>query len=51
MVSPVLPADSAAGMRVSLVIRDGPAERTHPAQDNVARVKPPNIPARYDGVD
>ena len=29
----------------------GPAGRTHPAQDNVAQVKPPNIPALYDGVD
>ena len=30
---------------------DRPAGRVHPAQDNVAQVKPPNIPARYDGVD
>ena len=29
----------------------GPAGRTHPAQDNVAQVKPPHIPALYDGVD
>ena len=29
----------------------GPAGRTHPAQDNLARVKPPSIPALYDGVD
>ena len=29
----------------------GPAARAHPAQDNVAQVKPPNIPALYDGVD
>ena len=29
----------------------GPAGRTHPAQDNLARVKPPHIPALYDGVD
>ena len=29
----------------------GPAGRAHPAQDNVAQVKPPNIPALYDGVD
>ena len=29
----------------------GPAGRTHPAQDNVAQVKPPNIPALYNGVD
>ena len=28
----------------------GPAGRAHPAQDNVAQVKPPNIPALYDGV-
>jgi len=29
----------------------GPAGRSHPAQDNVARVKPPRITALYDGVD
>jgi hypothetical protein len=29
----------------------GPAGRTHPAQDNLAEVKPPNIPGLYDGVD
>jgi hypothetical protein len=29
----------------------GPAGRTHPAQDNLAQVKPPRIPALYDGVD
>jgi len=29
----------------------GPAGRAHPAQDNLAQVKPPNIPALYDGVD
>jgi hypothetical protein len=29
----------------------GPAGRIHPAQDNVARVKPPRIAALYDGVD
>ena len=28
----------------------GPAGRIHPAQDNVARVKPPRIAALYDGV-
>ena len=29
----------------------GPAGRPHPAQDNVAQVKPPRIPALYDGID
>lgn len=29
----------------------GPAGRSHPAQDNVAQVKPPRITALYDGVD
>ena len=29
----------------------GPAGLAHPAQDNLAKVKPPNIPALYDGVD
>jgi len=29
----------------------GPAGRTHPARDNVARVKPPRIAGLYDGVD
>jgi N,N-dimethylformamidase beta subunit-like, C-terminal len=29
----------------------GPAGRAHPAQDNLAQVKPPRIPALYDGVD
>jgi hypothetical protein len=29
----------------------GPACRTHPAQDNLAQVKPPRIPALYDGID
>ena len=29
----------------------GPAGRAHPAQDNLAQVKPPHIPALYDGVD
>ena len=29
----------------------GPAGRTHPAQDNLAQVRPPRIPALYDGVD
>ena len=29
----------------------GPAGRAHPAQDNLAKVKPPDIPALYDGVD
>ena len=29
----------------------GPAGRTHPAQDNLAQVKPPSIPALYDGID
>ena len=29
----------------------GPAGRTHPAQDNLAQVKPPRIAALYDGVD
>ena len=31
--------------------RRAPPGRTHPAQDNVAKVKPPNIPALYDGID
>ena len=29
----------------------GPAGRAHPARDNLAQVKPPRIPALYDGVD
>ena len=29
----------------------GPAGRAHPAQDNLALVKPPRIPSLYDGVD
>ena len=29
----------------------GPAGRAHPAQDNLAQVKPPRIPSLYDGVD
>ena len=29
----------------------GPAAGEHPAADNVAQVKPPRIPALYDGVD
>ncbi len=29
----------------------GPAGHTHPAHDNLAQVKPPRIPALYDGVD
>ena len=29
----------------------GPAGRAHPAQDNIAQVNPPRIPALYDGVD
>ena len=29
----------------------GPAGRPHPARDNVAQVKPPRVPALYDGVD
>src|SRR6266568_4863322 len=29
----------------------GPAGRAHPAQDNLAQVKPPRIPGLYDGVD
>jgi hypothetical protein len=29
----------------------GPAGRPYPARDNVAQVKPPRIPALYDGVD
>ncbi len=29
----------------------GPAGHSHPAQDNVAQVKPPRIAALYDGVD
>ena len=29
----------------------GPAGRAHPAQDNLAQVKPPRIPGLYNGVD
>ncbi len=29
----------------------GPAGRAHPAQDNLAQVRPPRIPGLYDGVD
>ena len=29
----------------------GPVGRAHPAQDNLAQVKPPRIAALYDGVD
>jgi hypothetical protein len=29
----------------------GPAARVHPAHDNLAQVKPPYIPGRYDSVD
>ncbi len=29
----------------------GPAGRTHPAQDNLTQLKPPSIPALYDGID
>jgi hypothetical protein len=29
----------------------GPAGHAHPAHDNLAQVKPPRIPALYDGVD
>jgi hypothetical protein len=29
----------------------GSCGRPHPAQDNVAQMKPPNIPALYDGID
>ncbi|MBV9093798.1 MAG: hypothetical protein JO132_07985 [Streptosporangiaceae bacterium] len=29
----------------------GPAGKAHPAQDNLAQVRPPSIPGLYDGVD
>ena len=40
-----------ATQNLLLAFAAGPAGRPRPAQDNLAQVKPPRIPALYDGVD
>jgi hypothetical protein len=40
-----------ATQNLLLVFAAGPAGRAHPARDNIARLRPPNIPALTNGID